>query len=73
MIGLLFMPLIWIAGGAVIALLETWDIIGPLGMGVCAAILLIGAFYPNPYRKLFGYAIVGLVIGFVIGGGVWFL
>ena len=51
-------------------LMVAWGTVNLLITGVGVAVILGGAILPNPFRGLFGVAIIGFMVAFVAAGGL---
>ena len=67
------LALIGFVGGLGFGLLVAWDMVGLLFAGVGVAVLLAGAFLPSLMRPIFGLAVVGFLVAFVMAGGLTLL
>jgi len=56
--------------GVVFGLFVAWGWIGMLFAAVGVAVLLIGSLAPTMFRALFGLAIMGFLVAFLIAGGL---
>lgn len=59
--------------GMAFGLMVAWGTFNLLIAALGVAIILGGAILPNPFRGLFGVAIIGFMVAFIAAGGLTLL
>ena len=66
----LVLGLFGLVAGIMLGLAIAYDAIGALGIIFAMAVLLIGAMVPTPFRPLFGTAVLGFLLSWLLFGGL---
>jgi hypothetical protein len=60
-------------GGLVFGLAVAWGWVGLLVAAIGVVVLLAGSLLPTMFRGLFGLAVIGFLLSFIIAGGLTLL
>ena len=66
----LLLGLFGLVAGIMLGLAIAYGAIGALGIIIAMAVLLTGAMVPSPFRPLFGTAVLGFFLSWMLYGGL---